>query len=263
MPPASTPNNGKSRAAPYNKDRADSATADEGAPGDSGGDSSKGQGGKRPRTVTNDGRRHLSCENCRIRKMKCSRQAPCLSCRMRGDECIWVGPAPNGSADEDELESSQTEVNRLKKLVDLLLARLEEQDAEVTGYLPPVQQQMTYAGPPPPHPHQMYPSAYSHRQPPPGYPPQQHPFPDTGSPLSEPRGMPSISHGGGDVAVHSAHPGYGPSGGYGYSTDPYYGGYNGYRTSMYGGGGPSREGWGAYGAPGGPSGGQGANGKEQ
>lgn len=47
---------------------------------------------------------------------------------MRGDKCVWVGPAPNGSADEDELEQSQNEVNRLRKLVDLLLARLEEQD---------------------------------------------------------------------------------------------------------------------------------------
>ncbi|BGP41917.1 hypothetical protein JCM10450v2_005992 [Rhodotorula kratochvilovae] len=72
--------------------------------------------------------RHLSCENCRVRKMKCSRQSPCLSCRMRGDKCVWIGQAPNGSADEDELERSQNEVNRLKKLVDLLLARLEEQD---------------------------------------------------------------------------------------------------------------------------------------
>ncbi|GAA5999224.1 uncharacterized protein JCM10292_001681 [Rhodotorula paludigena] len=76
-----------------------------------------------------DHKRHLSCENCRVRKMKCSRQSPCLSCRMRGDKCVWVGPAPNGSADEDELEQSQNEVNRLRKLVDLLLARLEEQDA--------------------------------------------------------------------------------------------------------------------------------------
>lgn len=47
---------------------------------------------------------------------------------MRGDECVWIGTPPNGNADEDELERSQNEVNRLKKLVDLLLARLEEQD---------------------------------------------------------------------------------------------------------------------------------------
>ncbi|GAA6016467.1 hypothetical protein JCM11491_002424 [Sporobolomyces phaffii] len=83
-----------------------------------------------------DGRRHLSCENCRIRKMRCSRTSPCLSCKMRGDECVWVGAAPNGTANEDEVEATQSEVNRLKKLVDLLLTRLEQQDNELERYFP-------------------------------------------------------------------------------------------------------------------------------
>lgn len=66
-----------------------------------------------------------------MRKMRCSRQSPCLSCRMRGDECIWVGSPPGGVAEEDELKSTNDEIERLKKLVDLLLERLEEQnDAE-------------------------------------------------------------------------------------------------------------------------------------
>ncbi|GAA5977826.1 hypothetical protein JCM10908_005111 [Rhodotorula pacifica] len=73
-------------------------------------------------------KRHLSCENCRMRKMRCSRQSPCLSCRMRGDECIWVGTPPGGVAEEDELKSTNDEIERLKKLVDLLLERLEEQN---------------------------------------------------------------------------------------------------------------------------------------
>ncbi|GAA6050601.1 hypothetical protein JCM3770_001482 [Rhodotorula araucariae] len=107
---------------PYNIPVSSGAAAGEDDEGDE-----EGGGGARGRSRAN-GVRHLSCENCRVRKMKCSRQSPCLSCRMRGDKCIWIGQAPNGSADEDELERSQNEVNRLKKLVDLLLARLEEQD---------------------------------------------------------------------------------------------------------------------------------------
>ncbi|GAA5961720.1 hypothetical protein JCM3765_000488 [Sporobolomyces pararoseus] len=81
-------------------------------------------------------RKHLSCENCRIRKMRCSRTSPCLSCKMRGDECVWIGAAPNGTANEDEVEATQMEVNRLKRLVDLLLTRLEQQDAELEKHFP-------------------------------------------------------------------------------------------------------------------------------
>lgn len=55
---------------------------------------------------------------------------------MRGDECVWVGAAPNGSANEDEVEATQGEVNRLKKLVDLLLSRLEQQDQDVARHFP-------------------------------------------------------------------------------------------------------------------------------
>ncbi|GAA6001197.1 hypothetical protein JCM10207_007456 [Rhodosporidiobolus poonsookiae] len=120
---ASTSTSGKARntAAPYpqaGSDRGQSPSEDGSTKAGKG---KKGGGG-------GDRTRHLSCENCRIRKMKCSRQSPCLSCRMRGDECIWIGAAPNGSAEEDELEQSAAEVARLKRLVDLLLARLEEQD---------------------------------------------------------------------------------------------------------------------------------------
>ena len=50
---------------------------------------------------------------------------------MRGDTCNWIGTPPGGIAEEDELKSTNDEIERLKKLVDLLLERLEEQnDAE-------------------------------------------------------------------------------------------------------------------------------------
>ncbi|GAA5902700.1 Zn(II)2Cys6 transcription factor domain-containing protein [Sporobolomyces salmoneus] len=130
---------------------------------------------KRRKGPPADGRRHLSCENCRIRKMRCSRTSPCLSCKMRGDECVWVGAAPNGNANEDEVEQTQMEVNRLKKLVDILLTRLEQQDEQIERQFP-----NNPALPPPPPP--LVPSK---RGPPPSnqssstrpYDPR-HPYPD-------------------------------------------------------------------------------------
>ncbi|GAA5977049.1 hypothetical protein JCM10908_004836 [Rhodotorula pacifica] len=77
----------------------------------------------------NGATRHLSCENCRLRKIKCSRQSPCLTCKMRGDTCKWVGSPPaGGSNDVDALAESNDEIKRLRRLVDALLERLEEQE---------------------------------------------------------------------------------------------------------------------------------------
>ncbi|GAA6033877.1 hypothetical protein JCM8097_000382 [Rhodosporidiobolus ruineniae] len=204
MPPTPTPAAPKARdsAAPYpprpDSDGAFSPNEDGGSGGD----------GKGPKKTKQDNRqRHLSCENCRIRKMKCSRQDPCLSCRMRGDTCLWVGTAPpNGSAAQDELEQSTAEVQRLKRLVDLLLARLEEQD-EQQGIVPPSQAYgatpaAMHAGP----------SSSLH----PSQPPDGFILPT--SPLSEPRaplsgGLPlgdlHTSHRG-DIPVHSTDAAAGP-----------------------------------------------------
>lgn len=41
---------------------------------------------------------------------------------MRNEVCKWDGATPNGAADEDELQASQTEILRLKKLIELLNA---------------------------------------------------------------------------------------------------------------------------------------------
>ena len=43
-------------------------------------------------------------------------------------QCIWKSAIPSEIADEDEVEASQTEIFRLRKLVGLLMARLEERD---------------------------------------------------------------------------------------------------------------------------------------
>ncbi|GAA5903279.1 hypothetical protein JCM6882_008125 [Rhodosporidiobolus microsporus] len=203
MPPdPSAASNAAARAraasAPY---PAASAATPAQSPSEDGGDAPGAD--KERRNSTTDARRHLSCENCRVRKMKCSRQSPCLSCRMRGDECIWIGQAPNGSADEDELESSANEVARLKRLVDLLLQRLEEQDAQAgpaASDSPPASAAATPAT-------TTTDGAYSHHPP----APQQAQnggvvLPGAGSPLSEPRHLPGPppSLGVGPAAISSA-----------------------------------------------------------
>ena len=43
-------------------------------------------------------------------------------------QCVWEGAIPNGIADEDELEASQTEITRLRKLVGLLNARIDDKE---------------------------------------------------------------------------------------------------------------------------------------
>ncbi|KPV71668.1 uncharacterized protein RHOBADRAFT_56501 [Rhodotorula graminis WP1] len=174
------------------------------------------------RNRSNASVRHLSCENCRVRKMKCSRQSPCLSCRSRGDKCVWIGQAPNGSADEDELEASTNEVNRLKKLVDLLLARLEEQDeAEQQLEFYQHAQQPPIAPPPPPPHGQRRPSDdgplppnYTHR----GGSGYGSVGPSAASPRTEqhprwstsgPAGAPSFGGAGGSGGARSPHVGWG------------------------------------------------------
>ncbi|GAA5951035.1 hypothetical protein JCM21900_004136 [Sporobolomyces salmonicolor] len=67
-----------------------------------------------------------SCDNCRIRKMKCSRHEVCLACRMRGDTCIWTKGAPTflpESAAAVGASSHRRELDRLTKLVKVLTLR--------------------------------------------------------------------------------------------------------------------------------------------
>ncbi|GAA5888686.1 hypothetical protein JCM5296_000066 [Sporobolomyces johnsonii] len=67
-----------------------------------------------------------SCDNCRIRKMKCSRHEVCLACRMRGDICVWTEGAPTfptESAATTGASFNRSEIDRLTKLVKVLTLR--------------------------------------------------------------------------------------------------------------------------------------------
>ncbi|ORY47571.1 hypothetical protein BCR35DRAFT_356197 [Leucosporidium creatinivorum] len=127
----------------------------------------------------NVGSRAVSCENCRRRKMKCSRTFPCASCDMRDEECIWkegTAPAPAG---DTELEAAHNEVRRLRKLVDMLMGRLQEvQDDHsrlVDGFgLPPLPpSHIPFPSPGPQHRHG-YSSLHQHH---PHHSNHYHPYP--------------------------------------------------------------------------------------
>ncbi|KAM0745892.1 hypothetical protein T439DRAFT_330256 [Meredithblackwellia eburnea MCA 4105] len=85
-----------------------------------------GEGGKVSRRVQ-------SCQNCRLKKMRCSRTFPCGSCKMRGEECIWLGPPPHGPADSDELAASNFQVDKLRKVVQLLREKLQQQNPDAAA----------------------------------------------------------------------------------------------------------------------------------
>ncbi|GAA6050598.1 hypothetical protein JCM3770_001481 [Rhodotorula araucariae] len=80
--------------------------------------------------------RHLSCEGCRKRKMKCSRTMPCASCEMRGHDCIWLDCKPAHGAMQATVEENQTEIIRLEKIVRQLQALIIERDGR--PYFPPI-----------------------------------------------------------------------------------------------------------------------------
>lgn len=74
----------------------------------------------------------VSCEACRKRKSRCSREQPCTNCQSRGVDCVFLGrepipsdvrptPAPNSVA---SLQAENVAIKaRLDKLEDVLLRR--------------------------------------------------------------------------------------------------------------------------------------------
>ncbi|BGP18310.1 hypothetical protein JCM10213_008483 [Rhodosporidiobolus nylandii] len=86
--------------------------------------------------AANNSARHLSCEGCRKRKMKCSRTAPCVACVLRGQECVWEGCRPTQGVTQASLEDNERETIRLRKVIAQLQALLIERDGR--PYYPPV-----------------------------------------------------------------------------------------------------------------------------
>ncbi|BGP56953.1 hypothetical protein JCM8202_000906 [Rhodotorula sphaerocarpa] len=76
--------------------------------------------------------RHLSCQGCRTRKQKCSRTYPCVSCAVKGIECVWQDTAPTHGIIQTSLDENLSEIVRLNKVVRQLQALLTERDGRAS-----------------------------------------------------------------------------------------------------------------------------------
>ncbi|GAA6004150.1 hypothetical protein JCM10207_002455 [Rhodosporidiobolus poonsookiae] len=75
--------------------------------------------------------RHLSCEGCRKRKMKCSRTSPCVACTLRGMSCEWKNcKPPSQGFTPASVNENYAEIVRLNKIVYQLQALIIERDGQ-------------------------------------------------------------------------------------------------------------------------------------
>ncbi|GAA5862404.1 hypothetical protein JCM8547_007630 [Rhodosporidiobolus lusitaniae] len=81
------------------------------------------------------GARHLSCEGCRKRKMKCSRTDPCVQCSLRSEECVWIDTRPSQGVSSVTLEENMNEIRRLCKVINQLQAVIVEREGR--PFFPP------------------------------------------------------------------------------------------------------------------------------
>ncbi|GAA5903288.1 hypothetical protein JCM6882_008127 [Rhodosporidiobolus microsporus] len=81
-------------------------------------------------TTDNRNARHLSCEGCRKRKMKCSRTSPCVACTLRGQECVWLDTKPSHGVAGASVEDNEREIIRLYKIIDQLQAVIIEREGK-------------------------------------------------------------------------------------------------------------------------------------
>ncbi|BGO93340.1 hypothetical protein NBRC10512_000075 [Rhodotorula toruloides] len=70
-------------------------------------------------------RTHASCEGCRQRKQKCSRETVCTNCRLRNTPCVYIDAAPtafsaNNPTVEEQLADAREEIRRLQGQIDRL-----------------------------------------------------------------------------------------------------------------------------------------------
>ncbi|KAM0747934.1 hypothetical protein T439DRAFT_366178 [Meredithblackwellia eburnea MCA 4105] len=106
--------------------------------------------------------RHVSCENCRARKMRCSRTENCTSCTIRvrtpspffvseqglgdvitrlvvqGEECVWKDAIPSRTRADLDAETAQLEIERLHSVIETLTERLNYAESQLgfaTGHV--------------------------------------------------------------------------------------------------------------------------------
>ncbi|GAA5902585.1 hypothetical protein JCM6882_009323 [Rhodosporidiobolus microsporus] len=87
-------------------------------------------------------RKAASCNPCRSRRIRCDRGRPCAACIGRNDEkgCIWDSnalPPLFERREANETESLKSEVDRLQRLVDVLVSARPSSDLDDSLPLPP------------------------------------------------------------------------------------------------------------------------------
>ncbi|KAL6233532.1 hypothetical protein BDW75DRAFT_214854 [Aspergillus navahoensis] len=79
----------------------------------------------------------LSCESCRVRKLKCNREKPCQNCTARREEsaCVFKGSphgAPSSPTDERNRTSMRDRVDHLEDMVKRLISNGQSVASTVT-----------------------------------------------------------------------------------------------------------------------------------
>jgi hypothetical protein len=70
-------------------------------------------------------RRPISCDFCRIRKLRCSRQFPCSNCVARGISCqLW--PSSDPRKDKDEPLPSHSDIHERVRRLEATVASLQQ-----------------------------------------------------------------------------------------------------------------------------------------
>ncbi|KAH8646378.1 fungal-specific transcription factor domain-containing protein [Tricladium varicosporioides] len=89
--------------------------------------SGRSNGVQKPTHPQKRNRLSVSCNHCRIRKLKCSRTRPCDSCLRTGDSdtCLYA-PQPTRQKNDDSLDQNtkQELIARIQKLENLLLSAM-------------------------------------------------------------------------------------------------------------------------------------------
>lgn len=93
--------------------------------------------------------RPISCHFCRSRKLRCSRQFPCVNCTSRGIACQLEGPSTLSVSSIDDAPDSSTEsfqenvLSRLHRLESIVIGQNEHDHAHT-----PASQTGSRPGPP-------------------------------------------------------------------------------------------------------------------
>ncbi|KAL4773249.1 hypothetical protein BDW60DRAFT_216031 [Aspergillus nidulans var. acristatus] len=79
----------------------------------------------------------LSCESCRVRKLRCNREKPCQNCTARGEEtaCIFQASphaTPSSSRTEQNGHSMRERIDRLEEMVKRLISSNQSDPSTAT-----------------------------------------------------------------------------------------------------------------------------------